>query len=96
MFDNLSTLSPSLEDENSAVAWNPLNDLIVALKHEGIASLIVHHTGKSGKEGHRSYRGSSNLATTLETILSLEKVDGEKFAGARFKIRVEKARNSGE
>jgi hypothetical protein len=28
IFDNLSTLSPSLEDENSAVAWNPLNDLL--------------------------------------------------------------------
>lgn len=91
VLDNLSTLNPTLADENSAVAWNPLNNLIVALKGAGIAVVIVHHAGKGG-----GYRGSSALATTLETIVNLEKVsDDEVCADARFRVVIEKSRAHG-
>lgn len=97
ILDNLSTLSPSLEDENSAAAWAPLNETVVALKHLGVAVLLVHHTGKGATKG-ASYRGSSNLTTTLETSISLERVgeDMEDQGGnARFKVVLEKFRNHG-
>jgi putative DNA primase/helicase len=91
VFDNLTTLSLTLEDENAAVSWNPLNNLIVALKGEGVAAVIVHHAGKGG-----GYRGSSALATTLETIVNLEKVSDDEACGdARFRVVVEKSRAHG-
>jgi hypothetical protein len=98
IFDNLSTLSPTLDDENSAVAWTPLNNLLVALKKEKVAAIVVHHTGKAQdfEKHHVSWRGSSNLGTPLETIIGLGPVKGEKFHGARFKVYVDKARNENE
>jgi hypothetical protein len=82
VFDNLSTLCPCLEDENSSVAWNPLNELIVALKREGIATLLIHHTGKTKPNQKATFRGSSNIVTTLETSIALDQIGGEKFDGA--------------
>jgi AAA domain len=89
IFHNLSTLCPSLEDENAAAEWSPLNDLVVSLKREGVATILVHHAGKGG-----SYRGSSNLVTTLETVVSLQAVESGEVActDARFKVLVEKSR----
>lgn len=93
IFDNLSTLCPSLEDENAAAEWAPLNDLVVSLKREGVASILVHHAGKGGR-----YRGSSNLVTTLETVVNLQAVEGHEGAAvgdARFRVLIEKARAHG-
>ncbi len=89
IFDNLSTLCPSLEDENAAAEWSPLNDLVVSLKREGVATILVHHAGKGG-----GYRGSSNLVTTLETVVNLKAVEGGEVActDARFQVLVEKSR----
>ena len=93
ILDNLSTLSETLEDENDATAWNPLNSLVVALKKEGVATVLVHHTKKEGS----GFRGSTNLATTLETIVALEKVEGTKASeGAAFRIRFDKNRANGK
>lgn len=94
ILDNLSTLCPSLEDENAAAQWAPLNDLVVALKQAGVATIIVHHSGKS-KDG--GYRGSSALTTTLETSVELKKVaDGDEHRGeARFKVSLPKKRVQG-
>lgn len=97
VFDNLSTLNPSLEDENSAAAWAPLNEMVVALKHKGVAVMAVHHTGKGAAKG-QAYRGSSNLLTTMETAISLERVDGElePLGGdAKFRVVLEKHRSHG-
>ncbi len=90
ILDNLSTLSPSLDDENAAVAWMPLNNLIVALKGLGVAVVLVHHAGKGG-----GYRGSSAIATTLETIVNLERVEGQACDDARFRVKIEKSRARG-
>ncbi len=90
VLDNLSTLCPTLDDENSAAAWAPFNDLVVALKREGIAVIVVHHAGKGG-----GYRGSSNLVTTLETVVALKATEGDTGGtGACFTLHIEKARNS--
>ena len=93
VLDNLSTLCPTLDDENSASAWAPFNDFVVALKREGIAVIVVHHASKSG-----GYRGSSNLVTTLETVVSLKAPEGPQegveSTGACFTVHIEKARNN--
>ncbi len=91
ILDNLATLSESLEDENSAANWNPLNSLIVALKKEGVATIIVHHTNKTGQ----SYRGSTSIETTLETSIGLERVEGEND-GAAFRVVFKKNRAHGK
>jgi len=93
ILDNLATLSESLKDENDATAINPLNSLIVALKKEGVATILVHHTNKGGS----GYRGSTNLATTLEAIVGLHKVEGAKAAeGATFRVQFDKSRAFGQ
>lgn len=90
IMDNLSTLCSGLDDENSAAAFTPINDLIVSCKHENIAVVLLHHTNKSGA----SARGSSNLLTTFESSVRLAEVSGPKD-GARFSVMVEKDRNMG-
>lgn len=94
VFDNLTTLSPSLEDENSATAWAPLNDLVVGLKKAGVATLVVHHSNRSGT----GYRGSSAILTTMETVVGLEALaqeHPERTKGAGFKVAVTKDRANG-
>jgi len=93
IFDNLSTLSSSLRDENDATCWNPLNELIVSLKSIGVATLLVHHSNRGSKG---DYRGSSNIMATLETVLQLQAPDwaAKTDGGARMKIFFQKTRNS--
>jgi putative DNA primase/helicase len=94
VFDNLTTLSPSLEDENSAAAWSPFNDLVVGLKKAGVATLVVHHSNKQGS----GYRGSTAILTTLETSITLRALDEtnpERTKGAGFKVGIDKDRAKG-
>ena len=66
---------------------------MVALKKEGVATILVHHSNKTDI----GFRGSTNLATTLETIVALKKVEGAKAAeGAVFRIQFEKSRSRGQ
>ncbi len=89
VLDNLSTLQPSLKDENDATSWVPLNELIVGLKGAGVATVIVHHSGKSG-----DFRGSSAIVTALETVVKLKQV--EPVVGyARFRVEITKSRAQG-
>jgi hypothetical protein len=90
LFDNLATLSDGLADENDAAAFQALNNLVVALKRVGVATVLVHHTGK--QKDAKTYRGSSNLNTVLEGTVRLEAVEGPKD-GARFRLVVDKNRN---
>ena len=68
ILDNLSTLA-LVEDENSASSFNGTIQFLQMLKAKRIACLLVHHTNK-GKE---SFRGSTKIATTFETMILLTK-----------------------
>jgi hypothetical protein len=93
VLDNLTTLTDSLEDENAAAAWSPLNALVVGLKEAGIATLLVHHSNKTGS----GYRGSTAIATTLETIVKLDALKGpQSKGGAGFQVSLEKNRANGK
>ena len=90
VLDNFSTLG-EVEDENSASSFNAIQQFLLSLKVEGVATLLVHHAGKSG-----DFRGSSKLAATFETIIKLERLKEETEHGeAQFRVVWDKVRAGG-
>jgi hypothetical protein len=88
ILDNFSTLA-TIEDENSAAAFNPVMDFLLKMKQARVATILVHHANKGGKD----FRGSSKLATTFEVILGLQKsTSGKKRHGTSFDIEWTKYR----
>lgn len=68
ILDNFSTLA-EVDDENSASAMSPVLGFLLRMKAAGVATLLVHHSGKSGE----SYRGSSKLEATFEVVAGLKR-----------------------
>lgn len=90
VFDNLSTLSDRMEDENAATAFKPMQALFARLKAANIAAVLVHHSGKA--LGAR-FRGSSNIATTFERIVALHHNDREASTVLAARAELEKYRS---
>jgi hypothetical protein len=67
IFDNFSTLG-EVQDENEASSFNAITTTLLSLKQLGVATVLVHHSGKDAK----TYRGSSKLAATFEVIVKLD------------------------
>ncbi|HEX7604404.1 MAG TPA: AAA family ATPase [Polyangiaceae bacterium] len=87
VFDSISTLVGGL-DENSAEAWQPVQDLILALRRIAVGVLLVHHTNKVGGQ-----RGTSRREDILDSILALRApADADEGDGARFVVGYEKHR----
>jgi hypothetical protein len=81
--DNFSTLA-DVPDENDASAMTPVLSWLLRMKQAGIATILVHHSGKSNE----TYRGSSKLATTFEVIMGLHRLEGRTVAdGTGFELR---------
>ena len=76
ILDNFSTLG-EVEDENAASSFNAIQQFLLQLKVQGVATMLVHHAGKSG-----DFRGSSKLAATFETIIKLERLGSTVEHGA--------------
>lgn len=72
ILDNLSTLA-TIADENAAASFDPILKLLMELKRRGVATMLVHHAGKSRTKN--DFRGSSKLATTFEVIMGLKHLD---------------------
>jgi hypothetical protein len=68
VLDNFSTLG-EVEDENAASSFNAIQQFLLQLKVQEVATMLVHHTGKA----EDNFRGSSKLAATFETIIQLER-----------------------
>lgn len=92
ILDNFSTLG-EVADENDAASFNAITKFLLGLKASGIGTILVHHSGKDGS----TYRGSSKLAATFETIVSLSVLEGrERTAeGAAFRLGFDKRRAGG-
>lgn len=71
ILDNFSVLA-GVSDENDAAAMQPVLTFLLRMKQAGIATILVHHSGKSGED----YRGSSKIATTFEAIIGLKRNEG--------------------
>jgi hypothetical protein len=90
ILDNFSTLG-EVEDENAASSFNAIQQFLLQLKVQGVATMLVHHAGKSG-----DFRGSSKLAATFETILKLERLGSSvEHGAAAFRVRWDKVRAGG-
>lgn len=91
ILDNFSTLA-NVQDENDAHAFNPVIELLVKLRSRGMAVILVHHSRKSGG----SYRGSSKIAATFESIIELRPREDVGPDETGFELRWEKFRSSPE
>lgn len=85
--DNIASLSPGT-DENSKEAWDTINQWLIELKHAGISTLLIHHTGKNGDQ-----RGTSGREDNIDFSLLLKKPKGYRAEdGARFIVQFTKHR----
>jgi KaiC/GvpD/RAD55 family RecA-like ATPase len=101
VLDNFSTLG-EVEDENAASSFNAIQQFLLQLKVQGVATILVHHAKKNSgdkKGGERTgnnFRGSSKLAATFETIIELERIRPQAaYEGAAFRVRWDKVRMGG-
>ena len=85
--DNISSLTPG-GDENSRMDWAPVNSWLLDLRFAGIASILLHHTGKEGRQ-----RGTSSREDNLDfSIILRTPFDYTPEDGCRFVVSFEKAR----
>jgi putative DNA primase/helicase len=55
ILDNIAALIPGI-DENSKQDWDPINQWLISLRILGLAVVLLHHAGKSGKQRGTSGR----------------------------------------
>jgi len=85
--DNLSALTPGI-DENSKKDFDPINQFFLQLRFAGIATIVLHHTGKKGLQ-----RGTSAREDVIDTSIILKKPsDYSAKQGARFILSFTKSR----
>ena len=85
--DNLASLTAGI-DENSKKDWDPINAWLLELRFAGIATVMLHHTGKGG-----SQRGTSAREDNVDVSIMLKSPSNYKpLDGARFVVKFEKAR----
>jgi hypothetical protein len=101
VLDNFSTLG-EVEDENAASSFNAIQEFLLQLKVQGVATILVHHAKKNSgdnRKGERTgnnFRGSSKLAATFETIIELERMRPQAaYEGAAFRVHWDKVRMGG-
>ena len=85
--DNLASLTAGI-DENSKKDWDPINSWLLELRFAGIATIMLHHPGKTGTQ-----RGTSAREDNVDVSITLKRPSNYKPTdGARFIVRFEKAR----
>ena len=85
--DNLASLTPGI-DENIKKDWDPINAWLLELRYAGISTVMLHHTGKEGKQ-----RGTSAREDNIDISIELKKPEGyTPDCGAKFTCHFSKAR----
>jgi len=89
ILDNISCLFSGI-DEDKKSHWEPIQAWLVRLRHRGITTLLVHHSGKSGQQ-----RGTSGREDSLDTVIQLSKPAGySQQEGCHFEITFTKCRSA--
>jgi hypothetical protein len=85
--DNLASLARGI-DENVKRDWDPINSWLLDLRFSGIATIMLHHTGKEG-----SQRGTSAREDNIDVSMILKRPhDYVAEDGARFICHFTKTR----
>lgn len=89
ILDNISCLFSGI-DEDKKSHWEPINIWLIHLRHRGITTLLVHHSGKGGQQ-----RGTSGREDSLDTVIHLNKpADYSQQEGCHFEIAFTKCRSA--
>jgi len=79
ILDNIGSLAPGI-DENSKRDWDPINTWLLELRFAGIATGLLHHTGKDGGQ-----RGTSGREDNIDNSIILKRpFDYSPEDGCRF------------
>jgi hypothetical protein len=85
--DNLASLASGL-DENKKQDWDPINEWLLELRFAGIATIMLHHESKEGKQ-----RGTSAREDHVDISVRLKRPhDYTPEDGCRFILHFEKQR----
>jgi putative DNA primase/helicase len=89
IIDNLSAACKPIGREDFKSCYSRFRDWLLDLKTRNISTLIVHHSGKEGKQ-----RGISDIEDPLDVVIQLRRPDGYKPSdGTVFEMHFEKTRN---
>lgn len=88
ILDNISCLFVGI-DEDKKQAWEPVASWLIRLRHRGLATILVHHSGKGGQQ-----RGTSGREDALDTVIHLDRPSShEAKDGCHFEVKFTKCRS---
>jgi putative DNA primase/helicase len=88
ILDNISCLFSGI-NEDSKQDWEPINAWLIRLRHRGLTTVLVHHSGKGGQQ-----RGTSGREDSLDTVIQLSKPAGaDARDGCHFELTFTKCRS---
>ncbi len=89
ILDNISCLFSGI-DEDKKRDWEPIAAWLVRLRHRGIATVLVHHSGKGGQQ-----RGTSGREDSLDTVIQLHRPTSYVASeGCHFELTFTKSRSA--
>jgi len=87
ILDNLASLAPG-RNENIKRHWDPVNEWLLELRANKVATIMIHHSGKNSKQ-----RGTSALEDNIDYSLYLSRPSDYRIEqGARFNVEFTKTR----
>jgi DNA replication protein DnaC len=93
ILDSVSTLF-GLEEENNNSEWNnKINPFLRDLRAYGVATILLHHTGKDNKRG---LRGASSMSAMAHNIFYLKDHQDKNEGNAWFIVSKDKKRSGGK
>jgi len=89
ILDNISCLFSGLNEDRKQ-DWEPIAAWLIRLRHRGLTTLLVHHSGKAGQQ-----RGTSGREDSLDTVIQLSQPTGyDSREGCHFELHFSKCRSA--